>query len=197
MKTALITGASGGIGLELCQLFAQDGYQLILVARESEKLEKLSNQLAQKFKIHSTPIALDLSSPGAPKELFQKVSEKGLTVDALANNAGFGLFGPFKETPLQQELQMIQVNIVTLTELTKYFLPGMLKNKDGKILNVASTAAFQPGPFMAVYFATKAYVLSLSEAMAEEVRGTNVHVSVLCPGPTATGFQNRAFQEKM
>lgn len=191
--TVLITGASGGIGKELARLFAQDGATLLLVARSTDKLEQVKKEFEETYKNTVEIFSCDLSSPKETKELFVAVKAKKLNVDVLVNNAGFGNIGAFAETALQEEFDMIQLNITSLTILSKLFLKEMVARGSGKILNVASTAAFQPGPFMAVYFATKAYVLSLSEALAEEVRGTNVHVSVLCPGPTTTGFQERAF----
>lgn len=192
-QTVLITGASGGIGKELAQLFAKDGSSLILVARNEEKLQQIKKEFESTYKTNVEIVACDLSSPKTAKDLFAQLKEKKIVVDVLINNAGFGNIGPFAETSLQEEFDMIQLNITSLTILSKLFLKEMVARNSGKILNVASTAAFQPGPFMAVYFATKAYVLSLSEALANEVIGTNVHVSVLCPGPTSTGFQERAF----
>lgn len=192
-QTVLITGASGGIGKALAELFAKDGANLILVARSTDKLEQIKKEFESTYKITVEILGCDLSSPKEAKDLFTKVKEKNMKVDVLVNNAGFGNIGAFAETALQEEFDMIQLNITSLTILSKLFVKEMVARGSGKILNVASTAAFQPGPFMAVYFATKAYVLSLSEAMAEEIRGTNVHVSVLCPGPTNTGFQQRAF----
>lgn len=193
--TVLITGASSGIGKSLAHLFAKDGANIILAARSAEKMEEIKKELQEKY--HSTVFVYtcDLSNPKSAKELFQFTKEKNLVVDVLVNNAGFGNLGAFSETPLQEEFDMIQLNITTLTILCKLFIKEMVQRNSGKILNVASTAAFQPGPFMAVYFATKSYVLFLSEALAEELRGTNVHVSALCPGPTATGFQERAFSK--
>lgn len=196
-QTVLITGASGGIGKELAKLFAKDGSKLVLVARKNETLMEVKKELETAYQNTVEIFACDLSSPKSAKDLFAHIQEKNIKVDVLINNAGFGNIGTFTETSLQEEFDMIQLNITSLTILSKLFQKQMVARNSGKILNVASTAAFQPGPFMAVYFATKAYVLSLSEAMAEEVRGTNVQVSVLCPGPTATGFQNRAFHEKM
>ena len=188
-QTALVTGASSGIGLELAREFAAGGYNLVLVARSEKKLEELAAELRDRHGVGARVIAKDLARPKAPEEIFQ---EAGDAVDVLVNNAGFATFGPFAETDLGRELEELQVNVVALTHLTKKFLPGMLTRRRGGILNVASTAAFQPGPLMAVYYATKAYVLSFSEALAEELRGTGVTVSVLCPGPTATEFSARA-----
>ncbi|HEV7239207.1 MAG TPA: SDR family oxidoreductase [Thermoanaerobaculia bacterium] len=188
MPTALITGASSGIGLDLAHLFAQDGHDVVLVARSEDKLHELAKELEAKHKIAADVIAVDLARPDAPARIF----ERAPAIDFLVNNAGFGNSGKFAETDLQAELEMIQVNVTALTHLTKLFLPPMLQRGRGRILNVASTAAFQPGPLMAVYYATKAYVLSFSEAIAEELRGTGVTVTALCPGPVATGFQKTA-----
>jgi len=178
-KTALITGASSGIGLEFSRLLAREGYDLVLVARSEDKLRALARELGR-----GSIVIADLTSSDAPQKIFDASGP----VDVLINNAGYGLSGPFAETDLQKELQMIQVNVAALTHLTKLFLRPMLARRSGHILNVASTAAFQPGPLMAVYYASKAYVLSFSEAIADELRGTGVSVTALCPGPTATGF---------
>lgn len=191
-QTALVTGASGGIGGELARAFAAGGYDLVLVARSAGKLEELAAELQKRHGAAVRILAKDLSRPGSPDEIFQELTDAAVAVDVLVNNAGFATFGPFVETDLARELEEIQLNVVTLTHLTKRFLPGMLARRRGGVLNVASTASFQPGPLMAVYYATKAYVLSLSEALAEELRGTGVAVTALCPGPTATGFQARA-----
>ncbi len=194
-KTALITGASSGIGLELTRLFARDGYDLVLVARSQQQLQQLASELHEKFGITVKVIVKDLSVAGAPDEIFTELQQENVTVDALVNNAGYATYGLFSELDLDNELRMMQVNMVALTHLTKLFLPGVLKNHRGKILNIASTAAFQPGPLMAVYYASKAYVLSFSEALANELRGTGVNVTALCPGPTESGFQKRANME--
>jgi len=183
--TALITGASSGIGLDLAHLFAADGYDLILVARSEGTLRELARELVDKYGIAAHVMPADLQQPDAPRRLFEAVQQP---VDVLVNNAGFGVSGPFAETDLGKELAMIQVNIAALTHLTKLFLQPMVARGRGRILNVASTAAFQPGPLMAVYYASKAYVLSFSEAIAEELRKSGVTVTALCPGPTATGF---------
>jgi short-subunit dehydrogenase len=189
--TALITGASGGIGADLADLFAADGYDLVLVARNVSKLEEVAAR-ARSRGVNAQVLAADLAKPDAPREIAAQVAR----VDALVNNAGFGVVGPFAETDGAQELEMLQVNIVALTHLTKLFLPQMIARKRGYVMNVASTAAFQPGPLMAVYYATKAYVLSFSEALAEEVSGSGVSVTALCPGPTATGFADAAAMTK-
>ena len=191
-KTALITGASSGIGYELTRLFAKDGYDLVLVARSEKQLVELAKELQEKFGVAVRVMVKDLSQASAPEEVFNELQQEGVTVDVLVNNAGFATSGLFAEIDLEAELQEMQLNMVTLTHLTKLFLPGMLQRRRGKILNVASTAAFQPGPLMAVYYATKAYVLSFSEALANELRGTGVSVTVLCPGATTSGFQARA-----
>lgn len=194
-RTALVTGASGGIGLELARVLAADGYNLALVARSGEKLRQIAQDLAENYSIQVTVIVKDLSSPTAPEEILQSMDQKGLQVDLLVNNAGFGTYGPFYQADLAEELQMIAVNVTALTHLTRLFLPRMVARGSGKILNVASTAAFQPGPLMAVYYATKAYVLSFSEALSNELKGTGVTVTALCPGATASGFQSRARME--
>lgn len=194
-KTALITGASGGIGYELAKLFARDGYDLVLVARSESKLGQLATELKERFSTSVIVLVKDLSKPSSPEEIFAQLQTQSVRVDVLVNNAGFGGYGLFSQTDLTMELEMMQVNMVSLTHLTKLFLKDMLAQGEGKILNLASTAAFQPGPLMAVYFATKAYVLSFSEALAEELRGSGVTVTALCPGPTATGFKKRATLE--
>src|ERR1051325_5392458 len=185
---ALVTGASGGIGEELARLFAADGHDLVLVARSEEKLRRLADEFESKHNIRARVVASDLSRADAPREIFDALEGEGVRVDALVNNAGIGSWGLFAETDLAQELELLQINVVALTHLTKLFLPGMLARRRGYVCNVASTAAFQPGPLMAVYYASKAYVLSLSEALANECEGTGVIVSALCPGPTETGF---------
>ena len=191
-QTALITGASGGIGYHLAQIFAEKGFDLALIARNREKLEQLARELKEKFKTDTYVLSKDLSNPDSPNQIFAEINEKKLEINILVNNAGVGSHGFFHQTDMKHELGMIQLNVVSLTHLTKLFLPAMVQRKSGKILNVASTAAFQPGPLMAVYFATKAYVLSFSEALDEELRGSGVSVSVLCPGPTETDFQQGA-----
>jgi uncharacterized protein len=194
-KTALITGASGGIGLELTKLFARDGYDLVLVARRADKLEQLKSELEKRRGISVRVIAKDLAKPDSPEEIYAELEKEGVQVDALVNNAGYALFGPFIENGEQEVLDMLQVNMMALTHLTRLFLPGMVERGSGKVLNVASTAAFLPGPLMAIYYASKAYVLSFSEAIAEEMRGTGVTVTALCPGSTESGFQKRAGME--
>ncbi len=193
-KTALITGASSGIGLELAHLFARDGYRLVLVARNRSILRQLGDDLQSRYSITVRIEPKDLAHPATPAELYQELQESGIVLDVLVNNAGFGGSGAFVSTEWNHEAEMMQVNMVALTHLTKLFLP-QIRAREGMIMNVASTAAFQPGPFMAVYYASKAYVLSFTEALAEELRGTGVKVSCLCPGPVKTNFQKRAYLE--
>lgn len=192
MPTALITGASSGIGLELAALAARDRHDLFLLARNRERLDSIGRGLQEEFGVRVSVLAKDLREASAPADIGRELDGRGITIDVLVNNAGFGLYGFFAETPVDRELEMIQVNVAALTHLTKVFLPGMLERRRGRILNVASTAAFQPGPLMAVYYATKAYVLSFSEALANETAGTGVTVTALCPGMTRTEFQQRA-----
>src|SRR5882724_8287414 len=195
-RTALITGASGGIGYELAKLFAQDHYNLVLIARSGSKLAQIADELQQQFGISAKSIALDLTSPIAPQFLFDQLQREGILVDILVNNAGYGRFGEFAELPLEESLGQIQLNVLALTALTRLFVGPMLERRSGKIMNVASTAGFQPGPLMAVYYATKAYVISFSEAIANELKGSGISVSCLCPGATATEFAARAGMEK-
>jgi short-subunit dehydrogenase len=191
-ETALITGASSGIGLELAHLFACNGHDLVLVARNEENLRRLATELLTTHHVSVRIIAKDLARTTSPAEVARELQAASVPVSVLVNNAGFGSYGVFHHTDLSSDLQMMQVNMVALTELTKLFLKDMLERRRGRILNVASTAAFQPGPLMAVYYATKAYVLSFSEALANELSGTGVTVTALCPGPTRTGFEDRA-----
>jgi len=190
-KVVVITGASSGIGYELAKLFAQDGYHLVLIARRSEPLLKAAASLTQRYGATIIPVVKDLSQPEAAQEIVAELKRLNLHVHALVNNAGFGLHGSFASTDLTTELGMIQVHVTTLTCLTKLLLPDLIHAR-GKILNVASASAFQPTPLMAVYAATKAYVLSFSEALVNEVRERGVSVTALCPGPTPTEFQQRA-----
>ncbi len=186
MKT-LITGASSGIGLELARIFARERSGLVLVARGQQKLEELAAELRNSG-VQVQVIAKDLAGPEAAEEIQREAGP----IDILVNNAGFGSFGEFANTPLTEDLNLMRVNMEALVGLTKLFLPGMIQARSGRILNVASTAAFQPGPLMALYYASKAFVLSFSEAIANELHGTGVTVTVLCPGPTVTDFQRRA-----
>ncbi len=192
MPTALVTGASSGIGLELATLLARDRHELVLVARRRDRLEAIASGLREEFGVAVTVLATDLADPAAPDSIARQLTERSLPIDTLINNAGFGAHGFFAKTPPEVDAEMIRVNVMALTHLTRLLLPGMLERRRGRILNVASTAAFQPGPFMAVYYATKAYVLSFSEALANETAGTGVTVTALCPGPTVTDFQRRA-----
>ncbi|HEY0156551.1 MAG TPA: SDR family oxidoreductase [Thermoanaerobaculia bacterium] len=194
-ETALITGASSGIGLDLAHLFARDGHDVVLVARSEGKLQEVARDLERHHKVAAHVLPADLSRPDAPRQLFEEARDRRLQIDVLVNNAGFGLGGKFAETDLQTELDMIQVNITAVVHLTKLFLGGMVARGSGRILNVASTAAFQPGPLMAVYYATKAFVLSFSDAIGEELTGSGVTVTALCPGPTFTGFADAAHIE--
>ena len=192
METALITGASGGIGYELTKIFASNKINLVLTARNTTELNNLKTELEKKFEIKVLVIGKDLSNPGSANEIFDEVHKSGIEIDYLINNAGFGDFGFFYKCNWEKQEQMINLNITTLTQLTRLFLPEMISNGKGKIMNVASTAAFQPGPLMSVYYATKAYVLSFSEAIANELKCTGVTVTALCPGPAKSGFQKAA-----
>jgi short-subunit dehydrogenase len=191
MSTALITGASGGIGYELAKLFARDHHNLVLIARSADKLAQVANEL-QAHGVTVKTIALDLTAPPAPRFLFDQLQREGIAIDILINNAGFGAYGEFAEIPETEILGQIDLNIRALTELTLLFLPPMIARHSGRIMNVASTAAFQAGPLMAVYYATKAYVLLFSEAIANELRNTGVTVTCFCPGATHTDFAKRA-----
>ncbi|MCU0427995.1 MAG: SDR family oxidoreductase [Candidatus Kapabacteria bacterium] len=191
-KTALITGASSGIGYELAKVFAKNNTNLVLVARSEKKLQEIAQELTKTHGISVEVLAKDVSVLASTQEIYSILKQKGIAVDYLVNNAGFGDFGFFTETKWEKELEMINLNMTSLTSLTKLFVSDMVARKQGKILNVASTASFQPGPLMAVYYATKAYVLSFSEAIANELSGTGVTVTALCPGPTESGFQNAA-----
>ncbi len=188
-KTALITGASSGIGHELALLFARDGFDCVITARRLDRLEALAERLRREHKVRVSVIVADLAEQGSPDRIFSAVEAAGMEIAVLVNNAGFPTFGHFVDLDTHTELDELQVNVVALTHLTKLFLPGMIARRDGRILNVASTAAFEPGPLMAVYYASKAYVLSFSQALGNELAGTGVSVTTLCPGITRTGFQ--------
>ena len=191
-KTALITGASSGIGLELADLMASKGINLVLAARSIDKLENAGISLKEKYGIDVLVIQSDLSRPDSPDEVYKKIREKKIEINYLVNNAGFGSYGPFIGEDADKISMMIDLNIKSLTRFTRLFASDMAVRGEGRILNVASVAAFQPGPLMAVYYATKAFVLSFTQAVAKELEDKGVTLTVLCPGPTATGFKNRA-----
>jgi uncharacterized protein len=192
MPTAIITGASTGLGREFARFCARDGYDLVLIARSQPKLEELATEIRQNAGRSTRVITKDLSIPDAAREIFDEVTSAGLPVELLINNAGFGLVGRFWELDEEQQMEMVQLNVGALTHLTRLFLPGFVQRRRGQILNVASTAAFQPGPLMSVYYATKAYVVSFSEAVHNEARDFGVTVTALCPGPTRTEFDKRS-----
>jgi len=194
MPTALISGASVGIGYELAKQFARAGHDLILVARNEPKLQEVAGEMKTLGAPSADVLVADLSQGNAGADLVLRLGNR--QVDELINNAGFGAVGSFTEIDLARQLEMIQVNITALVDLTHRLLPPMIARGRGGILNVASTAAFQPGPFMAIYYATKAFVLSFSEAIGEEVKSTGVRVSALCPGPTHSEFRQRAKMEQ-
>jgi uncharacterized protein len=195
MSTVLITGASGGIGYELAKRFARERHHLVLVARSGNRLAEVATEL-QTHGVLVKTIALDLGTQPAPRFLFNQLERENTIIDILVNNAGFGAFGEFARMPEEQILGQIQLNITALTELTRLFLPAMVARRSGRIMNIASTAGFQPGPLMAVYYATKAYVISFSEAIANEVQNSGVIVTCFCPGATHTGFARRAGNDK-
>ena len=188
--TALVTGASAGLGAEFAKLCAAGGYDVVLVARTASRLDQLAADLVKTYGVDARPIAADLADPAAPPAIFAQLA--GKPVDILINNAGFGVRGPYAETDWARDSGLMQVNMAALAHLTKLFLPEMIRLRTGRILNIASTAAFVPGPFMALYYASKAFVLSFSEALANEVQGAGVTVTVLCPGPTRTEFAQAA-----
>ncbi|MEO0759744.1 MAG: SDR family oxidoreductase [Cyanobacteria bacterium J06648_16] len=191
-KTALVTGASSGIGYELSKVFAQNQHDVILVARSTDKLNQIQTELSERYGVKASALTHDLSNNKAPQILFDQLKEQNRTVDVLVNNAGFGDNGAFADSDWGKQNNMLQLNIVALTHLTRLFLPGMIERGMGQVLNVASTAAFQPGPYMAVYYASKAYVLSFTQAIANELKDTGVSAIALCPGPTQSNFQDRA-----
>ena len=191
-ERALITGASSGIGWELAKLFAGDKSDLVLVARRKERLDALAEELKDEFGVDVYVLPKDLSDPDAPKEIFEELKAEGIDVDVVVNNAGFGSRGPFADIDTGKQMDMVQVNVVALTHLTRLFLPGIIERGRGGILNVGSLAGFQPGPNLAVYYATKAYVLSLTEALSEEITNPNVKISCLAPGPVRTEFGEKS-----
>ncbi len=193
--TALVTGASAGLGLELARLFAKDKHDLVLVARRREKLDELASELAKAHGVKSLVVPADLADAKAPAAIFEQVTAAKVEVDFLVNNAGFGSSGRFHELDARRELDMVQVNVTALLHLTRLFLPGMVARKRGRVLNIGSTAGFVPGPFMATYYASKAFVNSFTEALAHELKGTGVTATVHCPGATATEFATVAKNE--
>lgn len=191
-KTVLITGASVGIGYELAKVFGRASYDMILVARNKKRLEIVAEEIQKTYAVRAMIFPKDLTKVRAPKDIFDAIHEHKLEIDVLVNNAGFGSLGMFVDSDLQGQLDMIQLNVKALVDLTGRFLPSMVARGSGKILNIASTAAFQPGPMMATYYATKAFVVSWSEAVAFELKSTGVTLTAFCPGPTDTEFQKRA-----
>jgi short-subunit dehydrogenase len=189
---ALVTGASSGIGLELAKVLAREGHDLVLVARREPELAALGEELRSRYGADATVVTADLAQPEGPQRVFDAVTAAGLGIDVLVNSAGLGGHGRFWQTEPDVEHRTLAVNIVALTELTKLFLPAMVARGNGRVLNVASTAGFQPGPFMATYYASKAYVISFTDAVAEELSGTGVTATALCPGVVPTGFQAAA-----
>jgi short-subunit dehydrogenase len=188
--TALVTGASAGLGAEFAKLCAAGGYDVVLVARSAARLAELAASLASQYGVQARPLVADLANPAAPAEIFAQMS--GTPVEILINNAGLGVHGAYAETDWASDAGLLQVNVISLAHLTKLFLPEMLRRRSGRILNLASTASFVPGPFMAMYYASKAFVLSFSEALSSEVEGSGVSVTALCPGPTRTEFAQSA-----
>jgi hypothetical protein len=195
-QTALITGASSGLGLELAKLFAADRHDVILLARRRARLEALAAELGADHGVRAHVVVADLGAAGGVEQALAEIGRLGVDVDFLVNNAGFGGSGPFAERDAARELEMIQVNVTALVALTRALLPGMLARRRGRVLNVGSTAGFQPGPFMAVYYASKAFVNLFTEALAYELRGTGVTATVSCPGATATEFGEIAGNER-
>jgi uncharacterized protein len=191
-RWSVVTGASSGIGAELARVLAARGHSLVLMARREERLAALAAELREKHGVEAEALGFDLEDPAAPQALFAALEGRGLTIHTLVNNAGFGLRGRFAMLPLDEQAAMVEVNVAAVTKLARLFLAGMIERRRGGILNVASTAAFQAGPYMAVYYATKAYVLSLSEALHEEAKPHGVTVTALCPGPVPTEFSARA-----
>lgn len=193
IKTALVTGAASGLGYELAILLAKDAYKLILVDIDADNLSKVKTQLENDFNVEVITLAKDLSINNIAQDIIDDLDNP--QIDVLINNAGFGLFGSFADTDWERESEMLHVHIMTTTHLTKLVLEGMIKRGSGQILNVSSLAAFQPGPLMSIYYASKGYMLSFSEAIANELKGTGVTVTALCPGPTKTAFQETVSED--
>lgn len=191
-KTALITGASGGLGLSFVNIFAREGYDLVLVARNADRLNEIKNQTEKKYGNQVTVVPKDLCKPEGSQEVYDATRQAGITVDVLVNNAGFGDFGDFYKSDINKQIRMVDLNCTALMHLSHLYLPDMIKQGSGNILNVDSIAAFQPGPLMSVYYATKAFVLSFSQALSRELKGTGVKITSLCPGPIRTNFDNAA-----
>jgi uncharacterized protein len=187
-QTALVTGASAGLGREFARLAARDGHDVVLVARRKQRLQELARELEAAHGIRATVVDADLSDRAAPRAIVETIRSAGLSIDFLINNAGFGSHGPFADSDFARQAEMVDVNIRALMELCHLLLPSMLARRSGRILNVASLAAFVPGPYLATYYASKAFVLSFSEALAAELRGTGITVTAFCPGPTETEF---------
>ena len=191
-KTALITGASGGLGLSFVNLFANDGYDVVLVARNGKRLEEIKKEIEEKYNVKATVVAKDLCSPNGAQEVYEATKNEGIKIDVLVNNAGFGDFGEFYKSDISKQIRMVDLNCIALMHLCHLYLPDMIEQKSGNILNVDSIAAFQAGPLMSVYYATKAFVLSFSQALTRELKGTGVKVTALCPGPIRTNFDSAA-----
>lgn len=191
-QTALITGATGGFGIQLCKQFARHGYALVITARSREQLRRQAKWLQELYGVPVTAVAFDLNQPGAARQLYDKMRQLEITVDVLVNNAGFGLGGSFEHNPPRLQESMLNVNVRTPTRLCRLFLPGMLERGYGGILNVCSTGSFVPGPYNSVYCASKAYLFSLTQALAEELKHTPIRVTAICPGAMDTGFADRA-----
>jgi short-subunit dehydrogenase len=192
-KIALITGSSNGIGLELAGIHASKGGDMILVARSGDKLKDIKDRLEKDYNVNVYIIEKDLSVQGSAKEVYDEIKHKGFEINYLINNAGFGDYGLFSESEWSRQEQMINLNILSLVQLTWLFLPEMISRKSGRIMNIASVASFVPGPSMSVYYASKAFVLSFSEAIDNEVRANGITVTALCPGATRTGFQEASY----
>ena len=189
---ALITGATSGIGNGFAQLLARDGINLVIVSRNERRLREVRDELENRYSVNIFVIAMDLADPGAPSEVFDILEQAGIVLGILVNNAGFNVYGPFEETDLDEELKMIRLHVVAVTEMTKLFLRQRARQVENKILNVSSIAGMVPGPLVSVHFATRAYILSFSLALSDEYRGSDVHVTCLCPGPTKSAFFDRA-----